>query len=474
MTTIVVDDLHAVPDPEARLSQAAALAHAQNGSDAHKLIVRVPDRATNGVRVFRAQDVARLLQPHGRVLELGVTEGGTIVGAVELCRKRGPVAIWTGQAIGPWAPSDIVQRGLGGSETAAVRLAQELAAMGYVVTLYGHFEAGVTGIADDVLLRHFDEFDPTEELDALVGFRNATLFDHRPNARFCALWLEDLAPAEALTPPRAENVDRVCCVSRWHVAQVLDAHPWLEEAKLAACRNGIVPSFFERDDPPERAPRVVYSSSPDRGGDIMLEIWPKVRERVPDAELLLTYARWFDLVATVFPSADELKRHIYELLEQPGVSRVEGGLGQRDLAHLLLASKVWAHPSWYTPGTNPDGKPGGTEFHETSCISAMEAQMAGCVVVGSNWGALQETVQHGTLIDGDPREVDGSWRQAFVDAIVEGLTDGDVQAAAQTVGPEMVRDLDWRGAAEQLASMFPVRTAAVGPTHMLAGAKVGR
>ena len=87
----------------------------------------------------------------------------------------------------------------------------------------------------------------------------------------------------------------------------------------------------------------------------------------------------------------------------------------------------------------------------------MEAQAAGCAVVGANWGALTETVQHGTLIDGDPSERDGSWRRAFVDAVVAGLTDPNVQMMAQALGPEYMRDMGWRGAAEQLASMFPAR-----------------
>jgi glycosyltransferase involved in cell wall biosynthesis len=139
-----------------------------------------------------------------------------------------------------------------------------------------------------------------------------------------------------------------------------------------------------------------------------------------------------------------------ELLEQPGVRRIEGGLGQKALAHLMRASLVWAHPSWWSTGDQ--------EFHETSCISAMEAQAAGCVVVASNWGALTETVQHGTLIDGDPRDPAGSWRRQFVDSICRGLTDEPTRQAAQVVGPELMRDMDWRGAAEQLAAMIPART----------------
>jgi hypothetical protein len=34
----------------------------------------------------------------------------------------------------------------------------------------------------------------------------------------------------------------------------------------------------------------LYTSSPDRGLDFLLELWPRVREQVPDAELHCAYA----------------------------------------------------------------------------------------------------------------------------------------------------------------------------------------
>jgi glycosyltransferase involved in cell wall biosynthesis len=334
-----------------------------------------------------------------------------------------------------------------------VRLAEQFAEMGFVTTLYGHFAD--EGLCGDVLLKRFDAYDPTAPLDALIGFRDARLFDRRPTGpRFCALWLEDLAPAEGLTRGNAENIDRVYTVTHWHKQQLLDVHPWLPARQVSASRNGIVHRYFETDPAPEREHRVIYSSSPDRGGDIMLEIWPLVRERVPDAELVLTYSRWFDLVAGYLQAANDQLTRIRELLEQPGVQRIEGGLGQKDLAHLMRTACVWAHPSWYTQGKSEDGHGGGREFHETSCISAMEAQAAGCVVVASNWGAVTETVMHGTLVDGDPRDPNGTWRKVFVDSIVRGLTDPVIQETAQTVGPEMVRAMDWRGPAEQVAGAF--------------------
>lgn len=444
MSIVTVDDLHTTSNPSARLRTAAAIAHAP-GSDTARLIVRVPDRQTDGIRTFRAHDVARLLQQFGRIREIAVTEGGTIVAAADVCKRRGSLAIWTGYAIGPWHPSDITLRGLGGSETAAVRLAEAFAAMGWVVTLYGQFDK--PGMCGDVMLRDFQQFDPTERLDVLIGFRDARLFDHRPEATFTALWLEDLPGQEALTRARARNIDKVCTVTHWHKQALLDAYDWLDAGQVAACRNGIVPEWFTEEPAPEREQRVVYSSSPDRGGDIILELWPEIRKQVPGAELILTYSRWYDLVAQQYQQAFTHRARLVELLEQPGVSRVDGGMGQKDLAHLMRSSLVWAHPSWYTVGD--------MEFHETSCISAMEAQAAGLVVVASNWGALTETVVQGMLIDGDPRLPDGAWREAFVHNIVLGLTDRIVQQGAQTMGPEAVKHMDWRGAAEQLASMMP-------------------
>jgi glycosyltransferase involved in cell wall biosynthesis len=56
-------------------------------------------------------------------------------------------------------------------------------------------------------------------------------------------------------------------------------------------------------------------------------------------------------------------------------------------------------------------------FAETSCIAAMEAQAAGCVVVTSDLGALPETVgPNGVFISGKPGEE--SYDKHFIDECV--------------------------------------------------------
>jgi hypothetical protein len=66
-------------------------------------------------------------------------------------------------------------------------------------------------------------------------------------------------------------------------------------------------------------------------------------------------------------------------------------------------------------------------FEETSCIAAIEAQAAGCVVVTSAKAGLRETVVHGETgicIEGDPRSE--SYRRKFIEAGCALMTNRDL------------------------------------------------
>lgn len=192
----------------------------------------------------------------------------------------------------------------------------------------------------------------------------------------------------------------------------------------------------------KRKLQVVYSSSPDRGLDLLLEMWPAIRKRVPRAVLCTCYAPVYFEIAERDPVVGAHAQKIAELSKQPGVKSL-GSLSQPEVAKLLQTSLVWCCPSFNTPHDTP--------FFETSCIGAMEAQAAGCAVVASNWGALPETVRVGALIDSDPKGE--MWKRCFVEAIVRGLTDDTVKRDAQENGPKAVAGLGWAGVAEQVTGI---------------------
>ena len=66
---------------------------------------------------------------------------------------------------------------------------------------------------------------------------------------------------------------------------------------------------------------------------------------------------------------------------------VQGFIKNEDLIREFQSSNIWLYP---------------TNFVETYCISALEAQMAGCLCIASPTGSLSEIVgNRGVLIEGD-------------------------------------------------------------------------
>lgn len=335
------------------------------------------------LRTYDLEGLLDVLRRRGTIREGVAGYDGVAVASYQPAPRLGDVAIYLGSGWERWAPWDIETRGLGGSETAAVRLGEQLAARGYVVTIYADTERALVG-EDGLLFEHHNAFDPSRERQAVISSRNPLLFDCRVNTQRRILWLHDVDCGDLFTLPRAENIDAVMVLSEWHRNHTLARYPWLPVDKMRVTANGIHPTYFDDsvlDAWGDRAPRAVYSSSPDRGLDILLELWPRVRERVPDAELVASYAPVYQRVADVDQRIRAHRDMIRKLADQPGVTLLDG-MSQPNLARLLGSARVWLHPSWATAVGGP--------FHETYCIGAVEAAAAGCQRVGSPWGALTE------------------------------------------------------------------------------------
>lgn len=160
---------------------------------------------------------------------------------------------------------------------------------------------------------------------------------------------------------------------------------------------------------------LAYTSTPFRGLDVLLEVFPRIRAACPDAELDV-----FSSMQVYGMSAqDDAERFgpLYRLAEQPGVKLI-GSLPQPELTARLAQVRVLAYPN---------------HFAETFCIAALEAQAAGVVVVTSRLGALPETVgEAGICLDGDPHT--DSYKARFVNACVRLLTDDEAWQRASERG----------------------------------------
>jgi len=151
--------------------------------------------------------------------------------------------------------------------------------------------------------------------------------------------------------------------------------------------------------------RALFSSVPDRGLPVLANVWDKIVDRVPDAELVVT-SGW-----TLWDGqSDESRLLPYRLLfrDKRGRINYRGAVTRDELVKEQLGAGVLAYPNVYD---------------ELFCYAVAEAQVAGAIPVTSTIGALGTTNMLGGL-QGDPYS--HTWQDAFVDKVVEVMLHGDI------------------------------------------------
>lgn len=193
------------------------------------------------LRTLRAIDLADLLRHRGRLLDMEVGSDGIVSAAYTPRPRLDDIAIYCGPGWEPWHPSDIENRGLGGSETAAVRLAECLSEMGFVVTVYGELRESTCW--RDVIFRGWQQFDPLDSRGALISSRIPDIFDRPVAAATRMLWVHDIDLGSRLTPRRAAAIDHILCLSNWHLRHMAGRYPFAKD-KMVLTRNGVHLDFF--------------------------------------------------------------------------------------------------------------------------------------------------------------------------------------------------------------------------------------
>lgn len=302
----------------------------------------------------------------------------------------------------PWESS------LGGSESALVFMARALADRGHDVDVYtrctspGQYDGvdyhDVATLKTDALARDWDVF---------VALRFAGALHGELRAGLKILWCQDVLSGPGARPMLdnwVQHLDRFLFVSEWHRADTVKVFPEIADISWAT-RNPIwAPSIPAGLPAVDRPPLVVHLSRPERGLQPLLDIWPRVRARLPEAELRVARYRSFHeprggTVEAFSLTMDERVR------ETAGASHI-GNLDKNALYQLLGSAALMAYPA---------------NFDETSCIAAIEAQACGTPIVAAPRGALPETIAAGAasfLPIGGPEAMD-----AFADEIVALLRD---------------------------------------------------
>lgn len=352
-----------------------------------------------------------------------------------------------------FGPHTLDTQSLGGSETAALMLAKELAKRGHQVKMFCNLpppnrpDYWQGGRADDgvlyVALDNYAGFAGQAQTDLTIIVRDPKLATVPALTKKKVLWMHDIATKRGMARAFEQMewcIDEVWCVSEWHRKQVNEATGY-PLTHIVALRNGIVP--IETMQAPRLEKQLVYAARPERGLDNL--IMPGgVMEHLPD----------YNLVVCMYDHFPEHMRGYYEqvfarMAAMPNVTFL-GPKRQADLRQIIHDSAAYIYP---------------TQFEETSCIIARECIEQGTPFLTTDVGALRETlgrcgaffedwgVSVKETLDEPPQPNTPEWCKRFAEFAREKLADREFLHDVRNAAMLRQDDLYWDGVAAQVEEL---------------------
>ena len=379
------------------------------------------------------------------------------------------VAFFVPPSIEDWNPSLLKEGGLGGTETCVIQLAENLAARGWRVVIFGS-----PGYWENVESRRGEwgegsiewyragAFHPDEPFTVFVALRDPQILDAPIKAKKKILWLHDVSIGDSRYGEfgdRFSKVDCIVCPSVFHIehiGRVYKGHsdPWTAENHVVlnafdqrpfACMHPVPgggPLTVVKRDPR----RIVYASSPDRGLPRLLDLWPAIALAVPNASLHIYYG-WDSIDAIIekgLPTAPMLAH--FKKVTQATIDRLiaagheivwHGRVNQQTLGEHFKKSGVMANPC---------------NFMETFGLVFAQAMMAGMVPVVPKLGFLPDLVGDvGIVVPGSPDSMEFGDR--FVKAVAHAA---EPPIVVREQLQDRVRELNWKNSTDAWESVFEI------------------
>lgn len=319
-------------------------------------------------------------------------------------------------------PTYIYGRGVGGAELAMMSWAETMAQRGHTVRIYN--DPASPGDYDGVSYLPRTDFNPNGRRHVFVIYRSPNQWVRRAIADVKLFWSCDQYTSGNFAFDIFPFVDRTVCISPYHVTYHRE-HYSVAEDRIGYFDLGVRLQDYEQE--VEKIPgRCIFCSVPDRGLEVLRVLWPRIKERVPYASLVITsdYRLWGAL--------NPLNQgHRMAWLNQPDVTFL-GKVERLELTRRQLEAVC---------------QPYSCQYDELFCISAAECQVAGAVPVTSTMGALVTTNKWGVIVPGDLNT--RKWQDEFVDQVARILSDDREGLDNQMMQIRARERFDWQVICEQ-------------------------
>ncbi len=329
---------------------------------------------------------------------------------------------------------------LGGSETAMICVARELAKLGHTVRVY--CECKKEGSYEGVRYLHAKNFKQQcalAEIDVLIASRWSEFLTYKVPAGLRVLWCHDILTSAESIMPGLFQADLLMLLSKYQIEQYCGIVPELRK-HIWKTSNGVDLDLVEKCKRPKVKKKLIYTSRPERGLPFLIEeILPKILEKHPDAKLYCcTYKN--DRIEKGDPALREVAESERLAAKYPSNVVLMGNLNKEQLYCQISSSQLWLFP---------------TSFSEIFCIGSAEAQACGTPPITTNDFALKEVVgpNSGWKIDGPQDE---AYADKFASVVNDLLSNPEDLKPIAEEGSEWIRQAgySWEAVAKSWENKF--------------------
>lgn len=169
-----------------------------------------------------------------------------------------------------------------------------------------------------------------------------------------------------------DRFDKLVFVSNWQYQQYRDYLGVPYDHQSAVIENGIDP--IPLVDKPKDKIRLIYTSTPHRGLEILVPVFCALAERYPNIELDVFSS--FGIYGPNWEERDKQFEPIFQRMREHPQINYRGWADQETVRAAYQRAHIFAYPCIW---------------QETFCRSLAEAMSAGCLAVHPNFSALTET-----------------------------------------------------------------------------------
>ena len=282
--------------------------------------------------------------------------------STEICKNSKNILIYTGFLDFQWNYSYMQNNALGGSEKAVAYLSKCFP-KDYNIYISGEVE---NEIIDNIQYIHLNELTNlinSTPFHTVIVSRYISFYEMFKDCSYYQsyIWGHDILlfyygcslNESQILKKWNKYINKCICLTEWHKNEFIEKYPILKD-KITLINNGIDCQSFSIETNKKIKNKFIYSSRPERGLNILLELWPQILENLPDATLVISFYG-------TFPSEHLSLKTIIDRYDS---IQYLGKLNSQQLYEEMASSEYWLYP---------------THFQETSCITALEMLMSGVI-----------------------------------------------------------------------------------------------